>query len=109
MKTVDYSLLLMLSIGPLIAGCATPEVVQVRQSGDAELSCAQLRAAYEDAQEFEAKARKERGVTATNVAAVVLFWPALIGTYSNTEDAINAAQERQKRLEKLAAEKHCDL
>ncbi len=93
----------------ITAGCATPEVVQVRQAGDGDLNCEQLKEQYVDAQEFEAKARKERGVTGTNVAAAVLFWPALIGTNSNTEDAINAAQDRQRRLEKLAADKKCSL
>jgi hypothetical protein len=73
------------------------------------MDCKQLQAAYADAQEFEAKARKDRGVTGTNVAAAVLFWPALLGTYANTEEAINASKDRQKALEKLAAEKNCKL
>lgn len=96
------------SIGA-VSGCAAPPVVSVRQSGDADMNCTQLKSAYQDAQDFEAKARKERGVTGTNVAAAVLFWPALVGTYANTEEAINAAKERQKHLEKLAAEKRCKL
>lgn len=109
MKSAGYSLVFMLFIGLPVAGCASPEVVEVKQVGDADLNCEQLRAQYEDAQDFEAKARKDRGVTGTNVAAAVLFWPALIATYSNTDDAIDAAKDRQKRLEKLAADKHCNL
>ena len=96
-------------ISSLVAGCATPTVVAVRKAGDAELSCSQLKAEYEDAKEFEAKARKERGVTGTNVVAAVLFWPAMVGTYANTEEAINASKDRQKRLEKLAEEKKCKI
>ena len=34
-------------------------------------------------------------------------WPAMIGTYKNTEDAIEAAKERQRHLESIAAEKKC--
>lgn len=92
-----------------LSGCATPEVVNVRQAGDENLTCPQLTEQYEDAQNFEKKARDERGITGKNVAAAVLFWPALIGTYSNTDDAITAAQDRQRRLEKLASDKGCKL
>jgi hypothetical protein len=93
----------------LLCSCATPEVVQVKQVRDSEMTCPQLKAAYEDAQEFEKKARKERGTTGTNVAAAIFFWPALLGTYKNTEEAIDAAKERQRYLEKIAATKRCKI
>ena len=101
------------TFGVLIAatayGCATPTVVQSKQSGDAELSCPQLKLAYADALDFESKARKERGVTGTNVAAAIFFWPAMIGTYKNTEEAIDAAKERQKHIEKVGVGKGCQV
>jgi len=93
----------------IIAGCASPQVVSVKKAGDSDLSCAQLRNEYSDAQDFEAKARKERTVTGTNVAAAVFFWPALLGTYANTEEAITAAKDRQKNLERIAADKACKI
>lgn len=93
----------------LLSGCATPTVVQTKQSNDSSMNCAQLKTAYSEAQDFETKARKERGVTGTNVAAAILFWPAMIGTYKNTEEAIDAAKDRQKHIEKLAADKRCAL
>jgi len=89
--------------------CASPAVVQKRQANDDNLSCAQLKDAYSEALDFEAKARKERGVTGTNVAAAIFFWPAMIGTYKNTEEAIEAAKDRQKHLEKIAESKQCTL
>jgi outer membrane biogenesis lipoprotein LolB len=98
-----------LSVVLLLAACASPEVVKSKQAGDSEMTCPQMQAAYQDAQEFESKARKERGVTGTNVAAAIFFWPAMIGTYKNTEEAIEAAKDRQKHLEKLAASKSCNL
>lgn len=91
----------------LLAGCATPTVVQTRKASDGDLSCAQLKDQITEAEDFEAKARKERGMTGTNVAAAVLFWPALLGTYKNTEDAIEAAKERQKNLFAIAKGKSC--
>lgn len=91
----------------LLAACASPEVVQEKQARDETLSCPQLLAAVDEAKEFEKKGRGERKATGTNVAAAIFFWPGLIATYSNTEDAINAAKERQNYLMKLYSEKKC--
>ena len=101
------ALLIATGTSLLLAACATPEVVKTKQVRDESLSCSELKTAYAEAQNFEEAARKERGVTGTNVAAAVLFWPALIGTYKNTEDAIEAAKARQKHLEGVAASKNC--
>ncbi|MCU0940984.1 MAG: hypothetical protein MUE35_00340 [Hydrogenophaga sp.] len=93
----------------LVSGCATPEVVQTRQANDADMDCAQIKAAYAEAIDLETKARKERGMTGTNVAAAIFFWPAMIGTYKNTEEAVEAARERQRHLEKIADKKACPI
>ena len=44
-----------------------------------------------------------------NIAAAIFFWPAMLGTYQNTEDAIEAAKDRQRHLEKIAASKKCRI
>lgn len=92
-----------------VTACATPTVVNIVQPGDTLLSCAELREQIAEAQAFEHQAREERGVTGENVAAVVLFWPALLATYSNTEDAINAASERRDYLMSLYRSGRCDI
>ena len=104
---VSYITIALLS-STIVAGCASPKVVQEREAGDTSLNCTQLVAAIDDACEFENKARRERGATGTNVAAAVLFWPGLLATYSNTGDAITAAQDRQKYLTRLYDGKSCD-
>ena len=91
----------------MLVGCASPTVVQTRKAADGDLTCDQLKEQITEAEDFEAKARKERGVTGTNVAAAILFWPALLGTYKNTEDAIDAAKERQRNLYAIAKGKSC--
>ena len=106
MKSVT---LITLTLVSFLAACASPEVVRSRQSADHDMSCKQLSAAYDEATEFEAKARKERGVTGTNVVAAIFFWPAMIGTYKNTEEAIDAAKERQRHLQAIGAEKGCKI
>ncbi|MFW5679244.1 MAG: hypothetical protein ACOC3D_03180 [Pseudomonadota bacterium] len=101
-----YRILAVVGIVAL-AGCATPDVVQVEQIDDEQLSCTELRDAIVEAENFEAEARGERKVTGTNVAAAVFFWPGLVGTYLNTEEAIEAAEERQEHLHELYTQKNC--
>ena len=93
----------------ILTACATPTVVQTRQSTDASLSCEQIKGEIVEAERFEKAARKDRTVTGTNIAAAILFWPALLGTYSNTEEAINAAKERRENMMTLSASKRCSV
>ena len=93
----------------VLSGCATPTVVDTRKAGDSQLTCDQIKQEIAEAERFEKEARKERTVTGTNVAAAILFWPALLGTYSNTEQAINAAKERKDNMYKLADSKRCKV
>lgn len=91
----------------ILSACATPHVVETRKTTDTQLSCVQLKAEIEESKNFEKKARDERKVNSKNVAAAVLFWPALVATYSNTEEAINAAKERQANLVDIYQKKGC--
>jgi hypothetical protein len=107
MRWLNGGVALALSAASVLCSCATPEVVVVDQVGDESLDCQQLRAAIDDASRFEREARHDRGITGTNVAAAAFFWPALIGTYMNTEEAIEAAKSRQERLTKIYRDKQC--
>ena len=100
---------LMAGLAILLAACASPTVVDTRKAGDSQLTCEQIKLEIAEADRFEKEARKERTATGTNVAAAIFFWPALLGTYSNTEQAINAAKERKDNLFKLADSKECKL
>jgi hypothetical protein len=73
------------------------------------LTCDQIKQEIVETERFEQEARKERTVTGTNVTAAIIFWPALLGTYSNTEDAINAAKARRELMFKLAEAKSCAI
>ena len=99
----------VLAFGFLVSACATPDVVSVHKIGDEDLSCEQIKEQFAEAQEFERKARKEKGTTGTNVAAALFFWPALFATYSNIEEAVEAARDRQEQLMKIAAKKDCAI
>jgi len=95
------------SVAASLTACASPEVVDKRQMGDEQLSCMQLASEIQEAHEFERNAQKEKGITGTNVAAAVIFWPAIIGTYANANDAIKAAKARKEHLVALSTKKGC--
>ena len=91
----------------LLSACTTSQVVQTHQIGDEAKSCEELKASIAEAQKFEQEARKNKGVTGTNVAAAVFFWPAMIATYTSAEEAEDAARERQMKLVNIANSKGC--
>jgi hypothetical protein len=98
----------MTSITLFLFGCATPQVVEKKQLNDVHLSCSGIEVQIAEAESFEKEARGEKGVTGTNVAAAIFFWPAMFATYSNANEAIEAAVDRKEHLQTLYAEKGCD-
>ncbi|WP_281967455.1 hypothetical protein [Roseovarius nanhaiticus] len=107
--TKSSKIALILTAVAGLSACAAPEVVSERKAGDTALTCAQLGAQLREAEKFKEKARAEKGVTGTNVAAGLFFWPALLVTYSNSEEAIEAAEDRQEHLYKIADSKNCKV
>ncbi len=92
----------------VLFGCASPTVVQSVKPGDAGLSCAQLQNEYADAEKFKKDAEGEKGVTGGNTARL-LFWPAIVGTYMNANEAIAAADNRKVHLANLMSQKSCQV
>ena len=100
---------LSIPIIALLSACASPEVVSERQVGDSALSCSEIKSELREAEKFKDRARSEKGVTGTNVAAALFFWPAMLVTYSNAEEAIRAAEGRTDFLMDLADRKKCRI
>ncbi len=97
-------------ISTLVLGaCASPTVVQSVKPGDNALSCAQLQNEFVDAEKFRAEADKEKSVTGGNVLRAILFWPAILGTASNANEAIAAANSRKTYLATLMSQKNCTV
>jgi len=92
----------------ILAGCASPTVVQSVKPGDAGLSCAQLQNEYADADKLKKTAADEKGVTGGNVARL-LFWPSIVGTYMNANEAIAAADNRMVNLANLMSKGNCKV
>ncbi len=98
----------VISVALLLSACATPTVVSPTRTSDVRMSCHEIAGAIEEAERFEQEAREDRGVTGLNVAAAVFFWPALAGTYYNTEEAIEAAEARQRYLIAMYEYRECN-
>lgn len=92
----------------LLCACASPTVVQAVKPGDNGLSCAQLQNEYADAENLKKEAGGVKGVTGGNVARL-LFWPSIIGTYMNANEAIAAADNRKVHLANQMMQKNCSI
>ena len=92
----------------LLSACASPTVVQSTKPGDTGLTCAQLQNEYADADKLKREAEGEKGVTGGNVARL-LFWPSIIGTQMNANEAIAAAENRKVHLVNVMMNKKCPV
>ena len=92
-----------------LAGCATPTVTQVVKPGDTGLSCAQIQNEYSDVQRLKKEADAEKSVTGGNVVRALFFWPAIIGTAMNANEAIAAADNRTVHLTNLMMQQKCEI
>ena len=99
---------LPLALAGLLSACASPTVVQTMKPGDTGLSCAQLQNEFSDAERYKKEAEGEKGVTGGNTARL-LFWPAIVGTYMNANEAIAAAENRKVHLTNLMVQQKCEV
>lgn len=106
---VSSSIKLAVSSAVLLCACATPTVVQTVKPGDTGLNCAQLQNEYVDTERFRIEADKEKGMTGGNVARALLFWPAILGSYSNANEAMAAADARKVHLANQMSQKNCAI
>ena len=66
--------------------------------GDEELNCGQLKNAYAEEEMLKEDAKKQKGITGGNTAWTLVFWFAVIGTYMDRNEAIQAADTRKVYL-----------
>ncbi len=90
----------------VLAGCASPTVVQSVKPNDSTLTCAQLQNEFNEAEQFKKEADAEKGVTGGN-ALRLLFWPAIIKTQMNANEATAAADNRKVHIANLMSQKSC--
>jgi len=105
---MNKNFLIGFSTAVLLGACASPTVVQSVKPGDAGLNCGQLQNEYADADNFKKEADSAKGVTGGNVARL-LFWPSIVGTYMNANEAIAAADNRKVHLANQMIQKNCSI
>jgi len=105
-KNLFLKLILIITV-VLLNACAKPDVMNVVKIDDKNLNCEQLNLAILDAQEFKKKAEKVKGETGKNYARAVFFWPSLLGTYSNANEAIIAANKRSIHIVNIMKKRNC--
>lgn len=96
-----------MSLVVLMTACASPTVVKSVKPNDSGLNCLQLQNEFAEAEQLKAAALKEKGVTGGNVVRALFFWPAILGTASNANEAIAAADTRMSYLGTLMSQKNC--
>tara|TARA_B110000967_G_scaffold46934_1_gene47379 strand:+ start:290 stop:601 length:312 start_codon:yes stop_codon:yes gene_type:complete len=88
--------------------CATPHVVSVIGPNDNLLSCKKLETEISTASKYARDAKAERNWgSSTNIASLLFWFPGLVATQINADEAINAANERIEHLTKLISKKNC--
>ena len=102
MKTVKLIIIFFFLIG-----CATPEVVNVKDPLDDKKNCNELESSVAEAQKFKRDALFEKENTGGNMARMILFWPAMATIFHNSDKAIRAANDRTFHLLKIMRNKDC--
>lgn len=106
---MSTKLLLSVFASLALVACASPTVTQSVKAGDNGLSCSQLQNDYQDAEALKVEADKAKGFTGGNVARAIFFWPAILGSYSNANEAIAAADSRKVNLANIMNQKGCQI
>lgn len=64
---------------------------------------------YSDTQRLKKEVDAEKTVTGGNVVRALFFWPAIIGTAMNANEAIAAADNRAVHLANLMMQRNCEI
>ena len=83
-----------------LLSCATPKAIDVVQIGDNEMSCNELKLAYESANYHEDFAHQNKGVTDENILSGFSF-PAYFVTYGTSIHAEQCLTEKRPSSETL--------
>ncbi|WP_299045520.1 hypothetical protein [uncultured Tateyamaria sp.] len=95
------------AVSLVLSACVSPEVVPSRNVEDSTLSCEEIKVQLGQLEQIREEAAKGQRASGENVAAAILFWPAIIGNYQNAKQALEAAEKRNDVLVELAEEKRC--
>jgi hypothetical protein len=109
MEVTMTRLLLPLTLAAtlIVAGCATSPKVQVVQPGDQKMDCAEISRELASLDDAQQEIDSKKGMTGTNVAAFLFWWPGLAYTYYDAGQATQAVNERRSHLTTLHNQGNC--
>lgn len=88
-----------------VCGCATSPKMQTVQVGDNMLTKDQITCELSKLDETQQKIEANKGMTGTNVAAFLFWWPGLAYTYIDANDASRLVETRRAHLTSLYNQK----
>ena len=100
-------LVILLTGFVFLNSCAKPTVVDSIMPGDEELNCGQLKNAVAETERFKREAENVKGGTGGNITRGIFFWPAIVQSYSNANEAIAAANSRKVHLFNIMNDRKC--
>jgi hypothetical protein len=81
-----------------LAACSSSPKTQVVQMGDNQLSRTQIQAELTKLNQAEQQIQSKKGLTGTNVAAFLFWWPGLAYTYYDANEAMKLIENRRSHL-----------
>ena len=101
-------ILITFSLLTILTSCATPTVVNVIGPNDNSLTCKELSAEINKANQYANEAQEAKKMNKPhNIGALLFFLPGAGLTMKNVEEATKAAKERAIHLSKLKEKKDC--
>jgi hypothetical protein len=104
-KQIAKALLIVLALIPFVSGCATSKKVQAVQIGDNNLTKQELVAELAKLDNAQKEIESKKGVTGTNVASALFWWPGLAYTYYDASEANRLIEQRRAHLTSLYNQK----
>ncbi|MGD9592484.1 MAG: hypothetical protein AB7V32_08195 [Candidatus Berkiella sp.] len=89
-----------------VSACSTSPKTQVIQMGDNHLSEQQILNELAKLDKTEQDINSKKGMTGTNVASFLLWWPGLAYTYYDASEAQKLIEQRRSHLTALYNQKH---
>jgi len=106
MKFIRLSVVALFATS-LLAGCSHTQKVATKKPSDSKMTCTDIQQEFDDLDTVLAQAKKNKGATGKNIAAVVFFWPAAVGNYLDAENAEELVEERRNNLVAMSVKKGC--
>ncbi len=90
-----------------VSACVSTQTVPKEQANDATLNCESIATRLGEVRAARSYAKANQGVSGANVAAALLFWPALIVNNNNTRAMVKSMDAREATLNDFYASNQC--